>query len=60
MPGLTRWVDLSTATVSARYRSITNSRDIRTTNQMQDQQAIKVRLKVDPAAHYSVNVGAFT
>ena len=58
--GWRRWLQLQSATVAARYRTITNSEGVRTANQAQHSEGVRGRLKLDPAGHYAVNFGTFS
>src|SRR5512132_1493887 len=58
--GLHRWFELQSATVAMRYRTITNSQDVRTTNQTQHNESLRARLLLDRAKRYTINFGAFT
>lgn len=58
--GLHRWFDLQSATVAMRYRTITSSQDVRTTNQAQHNESLRARLLLDRAKRYTMNFGAFT
>ncbi len=52
---LSRWFELQIGTVSLRQRTIVNSRDVRTTSQIQDSGQFKGRFKFDPKGRYTVN-----
>jgi uncharacterized caspase-like protein len=58
--GVSRWFDLQTATVGARYRFIENSRGVTVTDQVQSFAQFKGRFKFDRAGNYSINAGVFT
>lgn len=53
--GLGRWVDFQAGTVSARYRTIENSRGVRTTNQVQYSGLLSGRFKIDRGAQLTLN-----
>jgi hypothetical protein len=55
-----RWVDVQAFTIGARYRVVEDSRDVRTSNSLQENNAFKARVKADSKGRVSVNVGAFT
>jgi hypothetical protein len=54
--GLARWIDVPVATLSTRYRFIQPMTG-RDTSQMQTQEVLRVRLKVDPRARLSLTTG---
>ncbi len=54
---LCRWLEVETATITARYRFIENSNSTVTNNQVQDSQAFKGRFKFDSQGKYSLNAG---
>lgn len=58
--GFSRWIDLQTATLVARYRFIQNSAGVNVANQMQDQMQFKARFKFDRNGAYALNAGVFT
>jgi hypothetical protein len=58
--GWRRWVDIQSATLSARYRTVTTSEHVRTANQVQHNEGVRGRVRLDQAARYTVNFGAFT
>jgi hypothetical protein len=55
-----RWVDVQTLNVAARYKGVEDEEKSRTTHDVQDNIAIKARFKADPDGRVTVNVGAFT
>jgi hypothetical protein len=55
-----RWVDVQAFTVGARYRVIEDSNDVRTNNQLQENNSFKARVKADRGGRVSLNFGAFT
>lgn len=57
---LSRWIDLQTATLTARHRWIQNSSRDTIANQMQDRVELKGRFKFDNKGAYSLNAGVFT
>jgi hypothetical protein len=54
-PGWTRWVELQTATITARYRFVDDSAGETASNQMQYQDVFRGRFKFDAAGRYSLN-----
>jgi hypothetical protein len=54
--GLARWIDVPAATLSTRYRFIGPTTGPNT-NQVQAQEVLRVRLKVDPRARLSLTTG---
>ncbi|MGH9755562.1 MAG: hypothetical protein ACREA2_22505 [Blastocatellia bacterium] len=52
-----RWVELQTATLSARYRIVEDSRGETASNQVQHREVFRGRFKFDAAGRYSVNAG---
>jgi hypothetical protein len=54
---LGRWLDVSTATLSARYRLVRDGTDRTGVTQLQTQQVGRLRLKLDEAAKYRVSIG---
>jgi hypothetical protein len=55
-PLLARWLDLQAATMSSRYRFVENSQSVMTNSQLQHNEGVKARLRLDAAGLYSVNV----
>jgi hypothetical protein len=55
-----RWLDLQTAEIETRYRTIQNSVDVLTNNQWQHKQSLRAALKFDPAGRYRLSVFAGT
>ncbi len=55
-----RWLDLQTLSVSVRHRRIVTSAGVVAKNQLQEKTQIRARLKLDGAANYTVNIGAFS
>jgi hypothetical protein len=55
-----RWLDLQTLSVTVRHRRIVDSADQVRKNQLQEKTQFRARLKLDAAAHYTVNVGVFS
>lgn len=53
--GVGRWIDLQTGTLSARYRTIENSLDVRTINQLQYAGLFRGRFRFDPAGRLTLN-----
>jgi hypothetical protein len=53
---LTRWLDISAASVSARYRFVRDGNDRTRLNQLQTQQIGRFRLKLDQAAKYAIHL----
>jgi hypothetical protein len=54
------WFEVQSATVAARYRLVEDSKDVRTANHLQENNAFKARLKAEPKGRVWVNVGMFT
>jgi hypothetical protein len=54
-PKFRHWLELQTVTASVRYREVETSAGVRTTNQMQDSEVIKGRVKFDPSGAYTLN-----
>jgi hypothetical protein len=54
-PKWTRWFELQTATLTARYRFIEDSKEETANNQMQYQDVFKGRFKFDAAGRFSLN-----
>ncbi|HZF39277.1 MAG TPA: hypothetical protein VE715_10660 [Blastocatellia bacterium] len=52
-----RWFELQTATLTARYRFIEDSQGETANNQIQHQEIFRGRFKFDAAGHYSLNAG---
>lgn len=52
---LCRWIDLKTASISFRYRTITDGQDTRTYNQLQHRELLDIAFKFDPAGRYTIN-----
>ena len=59
-PNLARWVEVQNATLNLRYRFIDTTAGTITTNQLQHRESLRARLKLDPKARYTINVGLFT
>src|SRR5688572_8901658 len=59
-PNLARWVEVQNATLNLRYRFIDTTAGTITTNQIQHRESLRARLKLDPKANYTINVGLFT
>jgi hypothetical protein len=59
-PPLNRWLDLQTALLQLRYRHVETSAGVTTSNEPQDNIALKARLKFDAKGRYSANVGVAT
>jgi hypothetical protein len=57
---IARWFELQNTTLNLRYRFIDTSTDRVTTNQIQNRQTIRGRLKFDKSAKYGWNFGVFT
>jgi hypothetical protein len=57
---LTRWLDLQTVTLYARFRFVQNSAGVTTVRQLQHKEAIRGRLKLDRPGKYSLNFGVFS
>ena len=53
--GVARWLELQTATLSARHRAVANSADVWTANQLQYAGQLRARLKADAAARLTLN-----
>jgi hypothetical protein len=53
-PAFSRWVDIDTASLQARYRYLETSQHVVTTRQVQDHVSLKARLKLDAKGRYSV------
>jgi hypothetical protein len=60
VPFLSRWLDLQTATVALRYRDIRTNAGVTTSSQLQDQEQIKFRVKLDTQGRYGISAGLFT
>ena len=60
LASLERWLEIQTATITARYNWVQNSAGVTTGNHMQYQEAYKGRLKFDAAGRFSLNAGVFT
>ena len=59
-PQLARWLELQNATLNLRYRLADNSAGVTTTNQLQHRETLRARVKFDPSARYTLNLGLFT
>jgi hypothetical protein len=57
---LRRWLEVQTASISARYRLIENSAGVATSNGLQHQATFRARFKFDPKGNYSLNTLAAT
>jgi hypothetical protein len=57
---LGRWLDVQQASLNLRYREQETNEGVISNNQIQHQQQFRFRIKVDPAARYTVHFGAFT
>jgi hypothetical protein len=57
---LGRWLDVQQASLNLRYREQETSEGVVSNNQLQHQQQFRFRIKLDPAARYTVHFGAFT
>ena len=55
-----RWAEVQSATLNLRYRFIDTTAGTITTNQIQHRESLRARLKLDPKANYTINVGLFT
>ena len=55
-----RWLDVQQASLNLRYRELETSEGVISNNQIQHQQQFRFRVKLDAAARYTVNFGAFT
>jgi hypothetical protein len=59
-PQLARWFELQNATLNLRYRFIDTTAGVTTTNQVQHRETLRARVKFDPSARYTLNLGVFT
>src|SRR2546428_6876466 len=59
-PKWSRWFELQTATLSARYRFIEDSQGETASNQIQYQDIFRGRFKFDAAGRYSVNASVYS
>lgn len=57
---IARWLDLQNATLNLRYRVNDNSAGVVTTNQLQNRESLRGRIKADGAGRYALNFGLFT
>jgi hypothetical protein len=55
-----RWIDLQALQVNARYRWLENSEGRELLNQLQLQEQVRARVKLDAEGRYSVHAGLFT
>jgi hypothetical protein len=55
-----RWLDVQQASLNLRYRELETSEGVISNNQIQHQQQFRFRIKLDPAARYTIHFGAFT
>ena len=53
--GLSRWINLQTATISVRHRAVANDAGVWTANQLQYAGQLRARFKVDRAARLTLN-----
>ena len=58
--GFARWIDLQAVQVNARYRWLENSAGRELLNQLQLQEQIRGRFKLDGRGRYSIHAGLFT
>lgn len=59
-PALRRWFEFQQFVLSTRYRFISNSADVTTSNQMQYREQVRFRFNVDAKKRYTLNAGLFT
>ena len=59
-PSIRRWIDVQNWTVYTRYRYVENSADVKTSDQAQYKDTLRVRFNLDTEKRYSVNVGFFS
>ena len=59
-PPLRRWFEFQQFVLSTRYRFISNSADVTTSNHMQYREQIRFRFNVDAKKRYTLNAGVFT
>jgi hypothetical protein len=58
--GLHRWIDFQAGLADARYRLVESSAGVTTSNQVQHRETFRAAVKLDPAARYTVQIGAGT
>jgi hypothetical protein len=56
----TRWVDVQSFSVAARYKFVQDDQNTRTTHDLQDNTGFKARMKADRQGRVALNIGAFT
>jgi hypothetical protein len=59
-PPLRRWFEIQSFTLSTRYRIIDNSKDVRTSNQLQYKDSFRARVNLDADKRYTINIGYFS
>ncbi len=59
-PPLRRWFEFQQFVLSTRYRFISNSADVTTSNHQQYREQIRFRFNVDARKRYTLNAGVFT
>jgi hypothetical protein len=57
---LGRWLDVQQASLSLRYREQETNEGVVSNNQVQHQEQFRFRIRLDPAARYTVHFGAFS
>jgi hypothetical protein len=59
-PPLRRWFEIQAFTVYTRYRFISSSRDVTTSNQLQYKDAFRARINLDRQKRFTINLGYFS
>ena len=59
-PPLRRWFEFQQFVLSTRYRFISNSADVTTSNHMQYREQIRFRVNLDAKKRYMLNAGVFS
>jgi hypothetical protein len=59
-PGISRWLEISSLTINARYRFIQTTEGITTTSHLQYRDSVVGRFKFDQEGRYTLNAGLHT
>ena len=59
-PPLQRWFEIDNFMLYSRYRFISNSADVTTSNHLQYKDAFRARFNIDAEKRFTINVGHFT
>lgn len=59
-PAIRRWIEVQNWTLYSRYRYVENSANVKTADQVQYKDTLRVRFNIDEKKRYGVNVGFFS